>query len=69
MAALIANVGKVDDAHVLAAALLHDTVEDTETTREEVLQGFGPAIDSVVGEVTDDKTKPNITKTDFINPP
>ncbi|HZK79065.1 MAG TPA: HD domain-containing protein, partial [Gemmatimonadaceae bacterium] len=58
VAAMIANVGGVDDANVLAAALLHDTVEDTETTREEVLREFGPAVDSIVGEVTDDKTKP-----------
>ena len=55
MAALIANVGKVEDANVLAAALLHDTVEDTKTTRAELVQEFGAEIDELVAEVTDDK--------------
>ena len=32
----IANEGKVDDINVLKAAILHDTVEDTDTTIEEV---------------------------------
>lgn len=57
VAALIADVGGVNDPTVLAAALLHDTVEDTKTTRDEVLREFGSAIDSIVGEVTDDKTQ------------
>jgi len=56
VAALIANVGRVDDANVLAAALLHDTVEDTDTTRDELVQEFGAEIDSHVAEVTDDKS-------------
>ncbi len=43
------------DANVLAAALLHDTLEDTKTTREELLEAFGPAIDDLVMQVTDDK--------------
>src|SRR6476469_1045715 len=55
VAALIANVGGVDDANVLAAALLHDTVEDTDTTREELVKEFGAVIDGYVAEVTDDK--------------
>ena len=38
----IANEGKVDDINVLKAALLHDTVEDTDTTIEEVAEvGIG----------------------------
>ncbi len=55
VARIIAEVGKVDDANVLAAALLHDTVEDTDTTREELRAEFGPIIDDLVAEVTDDK--------------
>jgi GTP diphosphokinase / guanosine-3',5'-bis(diphosphate) 3'-diphosphatase len=55
VAELIANVGKVDDANVLAAALLHDTVEDTKTTRAELVENFGAEIDALVAEVTDDK--------------
>lgn len=41
---------------MLAAALLHDTVEDTGTTREELQREFGSVIDELVAEVTDDKT-------------
>lgn len=45
----------VGDVQVLVAAILHDTVEDTETTVEELAEVFGSAIASVVAEVTDDK--------------
>ena len=43
---------------VLAAALLHDTLEDTETHIDEITHGFGSAIASIVAEVTDDKSLP-----------
>jgi len=46
------------DATVLAAALLHDTVEDTETTPEELVQTFGSEVAAIVVEVTDDKSLP-----------
>lgn len=56
VALLIAEVGKIEDADVLAAALLHDTVEDTKTTRDEIRQEFGASVDELVYEVTDDKS-------------
>jgi guanosine-3',5'-bis(diphosphate) 3'-pyrophosphohydrolase len=43
---------------VLAAALLHDTLEDTQTTRTELRKTFGPNITKIVEEVTDDKRLP-----------
>lgn len=46
----------VDDVVVLCAALLHDTIEDTETTVAELRREFGDAITDVVLEVTDDTT-------------
>jgi guanosine-3',5'-bis(diphosphate) 3'-pyrophosphohydrolase len=52
---MISRIGGVDDSDVLAAAILHDTVEDTDTTRAELLTEFGPMVDSLVAEVTDDK--------------
>jgi guanosine-3',5'-bis(diphosphate) 3'-pyrophosphohydrolase len=55
VARLLAEVGKCEDAEILAAALLHDTVEDTDTTHEELKAEFGDAVDEMVGEVTDDK--------------
>jgi (p)ppGpp synthase/HD superfamily hydrolase len=48
----------IEDPNVLAAAYLHDTVEDTETTEAELIQTFGPDITAMVMEVTDDKTLP-----------
>jgi guanosine-3',5'-bis(diphosphate) 3'-pyrophosphohydrolase len=56
VARIIADVGGVDDANVLAAALLHDTVEDTGTTPEEIRSEFGFTIERLVTEVTDDKS-------------
>jgi guanosine-3',5'-bis(diphosphate) 3'-pyrophosphohydrolase len=48
--------GGVDDPAVICAALLHDTVEDTETTESELVEHFGPRVASIVMEVTDDKS-------------
>jgi guanosine-3',5'-bis(diphosphate) 3'-pyrophosphohydrolase len=43
------------DGNVLCAAILHDTIEDTETTEKELIEEFGKKITSIVLEVTDDK--------------
>lgn len=48
----------VHDETTIAAAILHDTVEDTETTRHELASRFGAAVADVVAEVTDDKSLP-----------
>ena len=48
----------VQDPDVLAAALLHDTVEDTDTSLSEIESLFGPRVASIVAEVTDDKSLP-----------
>ncbi len=58
VANLLANVGKVEDYDVLIAAILHDTVEDTATTKEEIAEMFGENVAKMVLEVTDDKTLP-----------
>ncbi|MEM8694906.1 MAG: HD domain-containing protein [Pseudomonadota bacterium] len=55
VAALLAEHG-IDEIDLLAAAILHDTVEDTDTEIEEIEQRFGPHIAAIVGEVTDDKS-------------
>ncbi|NXA91190.1 MESH1 pyrophosphohydrolase, partial [Melanocharis versteri] len=44
------------------AALLHDTVEDTDTTFSEIEQRFGEEVRRVVEEVTDDKTLPKMER-------
>jgi guanosine-3',5'-bis(diphosphate) 3'-pyrophosphohydrolase len=56
LADVLANEGGVTDPVVLCAALLHDTIEDTETTADEIREAFGEEIESVVLEVTDDKS-------------
>lgn len=43
------------DMNLLVAALLHDTIEDTQTTPEEIESIFGKEVLSIVLEVTDDK--------------
>ena len=58
LAEVLSRVGGVRNADVLAAALLHDTLEDTKTTRAELRAAFGPRIAEIVEEVTDDKRLP-----------
>jgi guanosine-3',5'-bis(diphosphate) 3'-pyrophosphohydrolase len=62
VADLVARVGGVTDLATLLAAVLHDTVEDTETTPTELEAHFGPEVRTVVEEVTDDKTLPKLER-------
>ncbi|KAI8922302.1 hypothetical protein DFJ77DRAFT_425257 [Powellomyces hirtus] len=48
----------VQDVPTLQAALLHDTVEDTDTSFEEIGREFGPLVRQIVAECTDDKSLP-----------
>ena len=57
LAKVLSNEGGITSSDLLCAALLHDTVEDTTTTKEELLELFGEKITTIVLEVTDDKTK------------
>lgn len=52
------TVGEVRDITLLVAAILHDTIEDTSTTPDEIQTGFGEDILALVLEVTDDKSLP-----------
>ncbi|MFL9913989.1 HD domain-containing protein [Paraburkholderia fungorum] len=58
LANVLANEAGVDDERVLMAAVLHDTIEDTETTEQDLLRLFGKDVADIVMEVTDDKTLP-----------
>ena len=55
LANVLANEGGIEDERVLIAAVLHDTVEDTETTEQELVREFGREIADLVMEVTGDK--------------
>src|SRR5215475_2289190 len=46
------------DAELVAAGWLHDTIEDTDTTREELAVKFGERVAALVVEVTDDMSLP-----------
>lgn len=56
VAAVLACEARVTDTDVLAAAILHDTVEDTDTSIAELSALFGPIVAGIVGEVTDNKS-------------
>ena len=58
VANILTEEGHVDDLATLQAALLHDTVEDTDTTFEEIEQIFGKEVRDIVDAVTDDKSLP-----------
>ena len=58
LAHLLSVEGGVTDTRTLIAAVLHDTIEDTETTYEELRARFGKLVADMVAEVTDDKALP-----------
>jgi guanosine-3',5'-bis(diphosphate) 3'-pyrophosphohydrolase len=54
VARLLSEVGGVDDEQVIVAGLLHDTIEDTDTTPEQIAEQFGERVRDLVLEVSDD---------------
>src|SRR5262244_4036425 len=58
VARLLAEATEGEDVAVVLAGLLHDTIEDTDTTFAELTAAFGPEVAGLVSEVTDDKTLP-----------
>jgi hypothetical protein len=58
VAAILAGEGGVTDPVTLVAAVLHDTLEDTETTPEDLATAFSPTVRDLVQELTDDKRLP-----------
>lgn len=55
LASTLQEEGGVENPIILAAALLHDTIEDTETDYEELRGQFGDEVAEIVAEVTDAK--------------
>jgi guanosine-3',5'-bis(diphosphate) 3'-pyrophosphohydrolase len=58
VADILVNEAAVRDVITVVAAVLHDTVEDTDTRPEELAEAFGAEVAAVVAEVTDDKSLP-----------
>ena len=51
----LSRIGGVDDVDILVAAILHDTVEDTDATQAELALLFGARVAALVVELTIDK--------------
>ncbi|XP_053320706.1 guanosine-3',5'-bis(diphosphate) 3'-pyrophosphohydrolase MESH1 isoform X2 [Spea bombifrons] len=62
VARILSREAGITDTAVLQAALLHDTVEDTDTTFLEIEERFGLEVRRIVEEVTDDKTLPKMER-------
>ena len=58
VADILCSIGGITDIRVLVAAVLHDTLEDTDTTPEELKLLFGEDVAKLVQEVSDDKSLP-----------
>lgn len=62
VAGILVDIGQVDDVEILAAALLHDVLEDTATRAFEVQRRFGERVTRIVREVSDDKRLPKVAR-------
>ncbi len=71
VAELVATATEGKDANLIAAAVLHDTVEDTETEMSELAAIFNDDIAGLVAEATDDKSleKPERKRLQIVNAP
>jgi guanosine-3',5'-bis(diphosphate) 3'-pyrophosphohydrolase len=58
VADILCREAAVTDLDVLCAALLHDTVEDTDATAEQLRSAFGEKVAAIVLELTDDESLP-----------
>ena len=55
--AMIIAASMTDDDEVLAAAVLHDTVEDTPVTADDIRREFGDRVAELVADESEDKQK------------
>lgn len=62
VAEMLWRVGRVRDVNTLVAALLHDTIEDTNATAADIEAEFGDAVAALVLEVSDDTTLPKAVR-------
>jgi GTP diphosphokinase / guanosine-3',5'-bis(diphosphate) 3'-diphosphatase len=58
VAHLVSTALSAPDVNLIAAALLHDVIEDTEVTAHDLHERFGPDVAALVVEMTDDKSLP-----------
>lgn len=55
---IVRDLFNIDDEEVLAAALLHDTIEDTCTDYDDLAANFGERVAGIVSVLTKDMSKP-----------
>jgi len=65
VARALVEEGGVTDAEVIAAGLLHDTIEDTPTVHDDLCEAFGDRVAGLVAELTDDKRLPKDVRKDL----
>ena len=53
VAMILSEIGSIEDLEILSAALLHDTLEDTDTSAHELDKNFGSRVRIIVEELTD----------------
>lgn len=58
----LTHIGKINNFEIICAAILHDTIEDTDCNAQEIANEFGPSIASYVMEVSDDKSMDKIER-------
>jgi guanosine-3',5'-bis(diphosphate) 3'-pyrophosphohydrolase len=59
VATILATYGGITDVATLQAAALHDTIEDTDTTADDLRREFGAEVTDLVLEMTDDMSVPS----------
>jgi (p)ppGpp synthase/HD superfamily hydrolase len=63
---LLSDIAQVQDQEVLIAGVLHDAVEDTETSQSEIAELFGSRVSQLVAAVTDDKSLPKAERKQLV---
>lgn len=62
VAHILWTIGHVHDVPAIIAAILHDTIEDTDATAQDILDLFGEEVTGLVLEVSDDKNLPKLER-------
>ncbi len=62
LANVLYNEAGITEPAILCAAILHDTLEDTDTTADDIARRFGEKVRDIVVEVSDDRRLPKIDR-------